>query len=243
MRLDLGLDYDLPEPPRRREIAPPKDVRPPAEIAIERERQSDPVLKRLEALQERAADYRLNHRPVKQERAEREQNHSAHVPNRNQERDISHPPDDRRPQRHRLSHDLPGIQLRPEEYKLLLEAGRFRVLRTDDVRDTIYNGREKPLENDLAYLRSKGLIETHRINLRRDGRRKIERTEVVVLTKQGRDIAHRSNDLLPGQKLYAGLVKPREAEHDSQIYRAYRKEWERSKTQADGTRESSSTSS
>jgi hypothetical protein len=83
------------------------------------------------------------------------------------------------------------------------------------------------LENDLAYLRSKGLIETHRINLRRDGRRKIERTEVVVLTKQGRDIANRSKDLLSGQKLYAGLVKPREAEHDSQIYRAYRKEWEK----------------
>lgn len=83
------------------------------------------------------------------------------------------------------------------------------------------------MENDLAYLRSKGLIETHRINLRRDGRRKIERTEVVVLTKQGRDIANRSKDLLSGQKLYAGLVKPREAEHDSQIYRAYRKEWEK----------------
>jgi hypothetical protein len=64
MRLDLGLDYGLPELPRRREIVPPKDVRPPAEIAIERERQSDPVLKRLESLQERAADYRLNHRPV-----------------------------------------------------------------------------------------------------------------------------------------------------------------------------------
>ncbi len=29
------------------------------------------------------------------------------------------------------------------------------------------------------------------------------------------------------QKLYAGLVKPREVEHDSQIYRAYRKEAER----------------
>ena len=32
---------------------------------------------------------------------------------------------------------------------------------------------------------------------------------------------------LKDQKLYAGLVKPREVEHDSQIYRAYRKEAER----------------
>jgi len=41
-----------------------------------------------------------------------------------------------------------------------------------------------------------------------------------------------ANRIEPGQHLYHGLVKPREVEHDSQIYRAYRKEAE--KIQAQG---------
>ncbi len=36
-----------------------------------------------------------------------------------------------------------------------------------------------------------------------------------------------TGELAQDQKLYAGLVKTREIEHDSQIYRAYRKEAER----------------
>jgi hypothetical protein len=49
----------------------------------------------------------------------------------------------------------------------------------------------------------------------------------VTLTKQGERLARESADLSPEQKLYNGLVKPREAEHDTQIYRAYLKEAER----------------
>jgi hypothetical protein len=84
------------------------------------------------------------------------------------------------------------------------------------------------MENDLRYLRDKGLIETSRINLRRDGRRRsIERVEIVTLTKEGRRLLIKDGDLPKDQKVYAGMVKPREVEHDSQIYRAYRKEAER----------------
>jgi len=36
-----------------------------------------------------------------------------------------------------------------------------------------------------------------------------------------------TGELAQDQRVYAGLVKPREVEHDSQIYRAYRKEAER----------------
>jgi len=86
----------------------------------------------------------------------------------------------------------------------------------------------RPEENDLKYLRDKGLIETRFVNLRRDGRRRtIERTEVVTLTKDGRRLLLKQGDLPKNQRVYAGLVKPREVEHDSQIYRAYRKEAER----------------
>jgi hypothetical protein len=121
-----------------------------------------------------------------------------------------------------------GLELRPEEKKLLTEVGRFRVVRIEDLNKTIYDGQSRRLENDLAYLREKGLVETRRVNLRHDGRRRtIERVEVVTLTKAGRSLLIKRGDLPKDQKVYSGLVKPREVEHDSQIYRAYRKEAER----------------
>ncbi len=50
---------------------------------------------------------------------------------------------------------------------------------------------------------------------------------MVTLTKEGRRLLIKDADLPKDQKVYAGLVKPREVEHDSQIYCAYRKEAER----------------
>ena len=55
----------------------------------------------------------------------------------------------------------------------------------------------------------------------------LQRIEVVTLTKQGLRLAHETAKFTPEQKLYHGLVRPREAEHDTQIYRAYLKEAER----------------
>ncbi len=49
---------------------------------------------------------------------------------------------------------------------------------------------------------------------------------MVTLTRAGRDVARQTSGLPQDQRLYAGMVKPREVEHDAQIYRAYRKEAE-----------------
>lgn len=128
----------------------------------------------------------------------------------------------------RATTNIIGLELRPEEKQLLTEAGCFRVVRTADLRESLYHGKAGALDNDLRYLRDKGLIETSRVNLRRDGRRRsIARVEVVTLTKEGRRLLIQDGNLPKDQKVYAGLVKPREVEHDSQIYRAYRKESER----------------
>jgi hypothetical protein len=127
-----------------------------------------------------------------------------------------------------VSHDLTGLELRAEERKVLSEVGRFRVIRVEDLSKTIYDGKSRKLENDLNYLRQKALVETRRVNLRHDGKRRtIERVEVATLTKEGRRFLLKQRDLPSDQKVYAGMVKPREVEHDSQIYRAYRKEAER----------------
>ncbi len=50
---------------------------------------------------------------------------------------------------------------------------------------------------------------------------------MVTLTEEGRNVLLRTGQFRHDQEIYAGLVKPREAEHDAQVYRAYLKEWER----------------
>ncbi|GGA80258.1 hypothetical protein GCM10011507_34370 [Edaphobacter acidisoli] len=135
---------------------------------------------------------------------------------------------DRRPRRETLPLQAIGLSLREEEQKVVVEVGRFRVIRTDDLAETVYNNRRSRMERDLAFLRQKGLIEIDTVNARRDGRGgRVDRIEVVVLTNEGRTLAHMVGGLPRDQRLYSGLVKPREVEHDTQIYRAYRKHAER----------------
>jgi hypothetical protein len=109
--------------------------------------------------------------------------------------------------------------------KLLSEVGRFRVVTVRDLSEAVYRGEKGQLTRDLQFLRDKGLVSTDFVNARRDGRlQKVERIEVVTLTRTGRTLVRHSGELRPDQEVYAGLVKRREVEHDSQIYRAYLKE-------------------
>lgn len=217
MRLDIPQEI-----PRRREIAPEEHPSPDARNPL-RHSPETPVQRRLESLRERA-DNRQPYHPRRQ--GKREQ--VPHSQRREPQRDArSMDPEDPRRAR-RVPHDFTGLELRAEEKKVLAEVGRFRVVRVEDLARTIYDGKSGKLENDLNYLRDKGLIETRRVNLRHDGKRRaIERVEVVTLTKEGRSLFIKQGDLPRDQKVYSGLVKPREVEHDSQIYRAYRKEAER----------------
>ena len=134
---------------------------------------------------------------------------------------------DQRPRRQAIAQQAIGLSLREEERKILTEVGRFRVVATRDLAETVYDNRHSCMERDLAFLREKELIDVDTVNARRDGRGgRVERIEVVTLTKGGQSVARLTGELPQDQKLYAGLVKPREVEHDTQIYRAYRKEAE-----------------
>jgi hypothetical protein len=96
------------------------------------------------------------------------------------------------------------------------------------VKRTIYRGDERAMRTDLHYLRGHGLVSVDSVAPRNDGRwLPQKRIEVVTLTKEGKQLAAETSGFTPEQKLYHGLVKPREAEHDTQIYRAYLKESER----------------
>jgi hypothetical protein len=213
------MKLEIPQEQPRRSDGDSSPVSADARTAA-RKLPDNPVLHRLKALDGRAADLRRSHPPTERKR----RGHSQETP-RERRRPVASS-DPRRPAR--AAGNVVGVDLRSEEKQLLREAGRFRVVRAADLRETLYNGKARPLENDLKYLRDKGLVETQHINLRRDGqRRSIERVEVVTLTKDGRRLIIKDGDLPKDQKVYAGFVKPREAEHDSQIYRAYRKEADR----------------
>ncbi|HEY0758754.1 MAG TPA: hypothetical protein VGD59_05815 [Acidisarcina sp.] len=134
----------------------------------------------------------------------------------------------RRPRRDHLPHQMVGVSLREEERKLLADVGRFRVIATRDLAAAVYEGRSSRMERDLSFLREKGLVKVDAVNARRDGRGgRVERIEVVTLTDAGREAARQTSGLPLDQRLYVDMVKPREVEHDAQIYRAYRKEAEK----------------
>jgi len=118
------------------------------------------------------------------------------------ERDIVHDPRERE------------YTLRGSETRTLSTVGAFRVVPARDLRD--HSGREAdPRDGDLRHLREQGLINTVRL----DGRRDV----AVVLTDRGRELleSHRDRDYDPRQAFYAGLKRERELEHDAQVYRAY----------------------
>jgi hypothetical protein len=210
MRLDIP--QDLPFHRDEREPSGPSESQ-----AVPRKLPENPVHQHLKPREQRAAGYC----PTSPRESRRRMHPTLDLP---RERTVSSDP--RRPRRSTAK--VIGVELRDEEKQLLRETGRFRVIRTSDLREMLYGGKRRPLENDLHYLRDKGLVETTQVNLRRDGRRRtIERVEVVSLTRDGRHLLLREGDLPKDQKIYSGLVKPREIEHDSQIYRAYLKETKR----------------
>jgi len=104
--------------------------------------------------------------------------------------------------------------LRGSETRTLSTVGAFRVVPAHDLRDHIGRPAD-PRNGDLRHLREQGLIETVRL----DGRRDV----AVVLTDRGRSLleSHRDRDHDPRQAFYSGLKRERELEHDSQVYQAY----------------------
>lgn len=118
-----------------------------------------------------------------------------------------------------------GLRLRPEERQLLTDIGKFRVISASDLARFLYNDNHAPLRRDLDYLRQQNLIEIHVLNARRDGRGgDVRRFQAVTLTDAGQRLVRDTAELTEGQRLYSGLVKRREAEHDCQVYAAYQKE-------------------
>ena len=210
------MRMDLPhEVPRKRErepeTAPVSRPLSPLELVREELRKQAEERRRPEHLRSRRAAYVTREKPT----------HDA-------TREVSLDPVSRRAKRNELPQQLVDLSLREQEVKALGEIGRFRVLATRDLAESVYGGRASQLARDLRFLEQHGLVKVESVNARRDGRAgKTNRLEVVTLTKAGRDVVRQTGNLPQDQMLYARLVKPREVEHDTQIYRAHQKETRR----------------
>ena len=100
--------------------------------------------------------------------------------------------------------------------RMLATVGAFRVVSSRDL-EAGFDRSGGPRPADLRYLRESRLIET----IPRPG----HRDRIVTLTEYGRTLLE--SQRRPGedgarQAFYAGIRKPRELEHEVQVYRAYR---------------------
>ncbi len=106
--------------------------------------------------------------------------------------------------------------LRHSEVRTLLELGKFRVVPADDLARFGYKGDVSQMESDVRNLARHGLVEQKTI----EGHSSFS-TKVLTLTKDGHWLLERAQLVSHRQATYHGLVKPKEARHDADLYRLY----------------------
>src|SRR5215467_3897141 len=108
--------------------------------------------------------------------------------------------------------------LLPSEIHTLTEVAKFRVVGVEDLARLAYNGDRERMQSDLRNLARQGLVEP-----RATSPLKKESRWVLTLTKQGERLIRRHGFVPEDQAVFSGLVKPKEADHDADLYRIYHK--------------------
>ena len=198
---------------------------------VTRKPPDNPILHRLKSLCERASD------TAEPDRHAASQVGTASVksrkPRRRRAGQSPRNPDTRRTRRDRTARrNVVGLQLRPEEKQAPARAGTLprrphRGSPRDALRRQSRAARERPA---VSPRQRAGRDQARQSAPRRDAAHDRARRSRHADQRRSR-LAYKSGDLPKDQKVYAGLVKPREMEHDSQIYRAYRKEAETHRAQ------------
>ena len=106
--------------------------------------------------------------------------------------------------------------LRDSEVRTLTDLGKFRVVPADDLAGFAYHGDRSQMESDVRNLTRQGLVEQRSI----EGHSSFS-TRVLTLTKDGHRLLERAQLVSHTQAIYHGLVKPKEARHDADLYRLY----------------------
>jgi hypothetical protein len=108
--------------------------------------------------------------------------------------------------------------LRSSEIEAMADIGKFRVIDVHDLARFVYHGDESRLGHDLESLRAQGLVEEKVFLRAHKSARKM-----VTLTAEGQRIARKASGLPEEQKIYHGFVKPKELDHDADLYKVYQK--------------------
>jgi DNA-binding PadR family transcriptional regulator len=98
------------------------------------------------------------------------------------------------------------------------DIGRFRTVDVRDLARFVYSGNEAHLKYDLENLRAQGLIEEKTHFRAHKSPRKL-----FTLTAEGHRIARQASSLPKEQRIYHGFVKPKELDHDADLYKVYEK--------------------
>jgi hypothetical protein len=92
------------------------------------------------------------------------------------------------------------------------------VVGVEELAKFAYAGDRSRMDSDLRHLADQGLVQR-----RGTSALKKESRQVVSLTKQGKRVIRQSGFVPEDQAIYSGLVKPKEADHDADLYRLYHK--------------------
>jgi hypothetical protein len=111
-----------------------------------------------------------------------------------------------------------SYMLRASEIRTMTDIGKFRSLAAKDIEAFLYGGDKTRMEADLSNLRRQRLILERDVPQRENPPRRL-----VALTKQSRHLLAATKTVHTGQVLYHGFTKPREADHDADLYKLYQR--------------------
>jgi hypothetical protein len=167
---------------------------------------------------------------AKAERDAEERSQEEHPPRNpgrssDQERQVSHLPP--LPTPYPRADDSRGVQydrdcgyrVRGSEIHTLTDIGRFRALGLEDLVTHAYSGNRDAMQDDLNNLLRQGLIRKGTFEGPEGSPR-----ELLTLTKVGYRLLRSNRIVARDQAIYHGFVKPREANHDANLYTLYQKE-------------------
>jgi len=112
-----------------------------------------------------------------------------------------------------------GYRTSPSEIRSMAELGKFRAIGENDLEEYLYGGQRKALQSDIHDLLRQGLVRRATFQGPEGAPR-----ELLTLTKRGHRLLRASQMVSADQVTYSGFVKPREANHDAELYRLYQNE-------------------
>jgi hypothetical protein len=112
-----------------------------------------------------------------------------------------------------------SLLLRESQLLSMTELGKFRVVPAADLARFAYASDNARMERDVRWLKGQGLVSDQTLAI--SGRRTLR---VLTLTKTGKRLLQNTRRVPEDQQLYHGIVRPREAEHDAELYRLFQTE-------------------